>query len=419
MQNLRNKTYQLLRKSEGFLKVDMVYLAKGNFWQVLGQVVNNALSLALIFVFANYLPKETYGLYRYILSLAGILAIFTLSEMNQAVGQAVASGNDGILRASVRYQLKWNTLQLFAFFALGTYYFYNGNTPVALSLFVMGIFSPLAQAFNTYGAYLNGKREFRLNNIFSIISTGIYVISMITVIIISDDIVWLVVTYSIVTFVTTIALYITTLRTFKPPATEAYDALKYGRELTFISLISPVVAQIDKIILTHFWGATQLALYSLSMAIPGRATSLIKSLADIGFVKFSTKTSEELNKVFYLRIFQGLLIGAICTTGYIILAPYLFQYLIPKYLDALFYSQLLSVSFLVAMPNRYVSLLLASQKLSRVIFINNVIQNAIRICFYIVLGIWGGLFGLIIAQVSNSLISLLTNIIVWRINSKV
>ena len=70
MQNLRNKTYQLLRKSEGFLKVDMVYLAKGNFWQVLGQVVNNALSLALIFVFANYLPKETYGLYRYILSTA-------------------------------------------------------------------------------------------------------------------------------------------------------------------------------------------------------------------------------------------------------------------------------------------------------------------------------------------------------------
>lgn len=418
MWNLRNKVYDTLRWSEKYTRADMVYLAKGNFWQVLGQVVSSVLSLALIFVFANYLPKETYGLYRYILSLAGVLGIFTLGEMNQAVSQAVASGDEGALRASVRYQLKWNTLQLFAFFALGAYYFYSNNTPVALSLFVMGIFSPLAQALNTYSAYLNGKKQFRLNNIFSIIATGIYVISMITVIIMSGNIIWLIATYSIVTFVTTVAFYMQTLRIFKPPTTEAYGTLKYGRELTFISLISPIVSQIDKIILTHFWGATQLALYSLSTAIPGRATSFIKSLADIGFVKFARKTPEELNKVFYIRIFQGLLIGTICTIGYIVAAPYLFKYLIPKYLDALFYSQLLSISFLFAIPNRYISLLLASQKLSRVIFINNVIQNIIRICSYIVLGIWGGFFGLIIAQVSNSLISLLTNIVMWRTNSK-
>jgi len=115
MWNLRNKAYDTLRWSEQYTRADMVYLAKGNFWQVLGQVVSSALSLALIFVFANYLPKETYGLYRYILSLAGILGIFTLSEMNQAIGQAVASGDGGVLRASVRYQLKWNTLQLFPF----------------------------------------------------------------------------------------------------------------------------------------------------------------------------------------------------------------------------------------------------------------------------------------------------------------
>ena len=418
MENWRNKAYGALRWSEKYTQADMVYLAKGNFWQVSGQVVSNVLSLALIFVFANYLPKETYGLYRYILSLAGILGIFALTEMNQAIGQAVASGDDGVLRASVRYQLKWNTLQIVAFFGLGAYYFYNGNTPIALSLFAIGIFSPLAQAFNTYGAYLDGKRQFRLNNIFSVISTAIYVISMMTVIIISGDIVWLIVTYSVVTFLTTAALYMTTLRIFKPPTTEASGALKYGRELTFISWISPVVSQIDKIILTHFWGATQLALYSLSMAVPGRATSFIKSLADIGFVKFSTKTPEELNKVFYIRIFQGLSIGAICTIGYIAVAPYLFQYLIPKYLDALFYSQLLSVSFLFAMPNRYISLLLSSQKFSRIIFINNMIQNAIRLCSYIVLGIWGGLLGLIIAQISNSLISLLTNIFMWRKNTR-
>ncbi|MDP3875262.1 MAG: oligosaccharide flippase family protein, partial [bacterium] len=125
MQNLWDKTYRLLRGSENFFKADMVYLAKGNFWQVSGQVISNILSLGLIVLFANLLPKETYGLYKYILSLAGALNIFTLTGMNQAIVQAVAAGNDGALRTSVKYQMKWNVMQLIAFWILGAYYLLN------------------------------------------------------------------------------------------------------------------------------------------------------------------------------------------------------------------------------------------------------------------------------------------------------
>src|SRR5436190_679725 len=110
MQNLRAKVYSLLRKSEAIFKTDMIYLAKGGFWQAFGQASSSIFSLFLILTFANLVPKETYGLYRYILSLAGILGVFTLTGMNRSVTQAVASGYDGALKTAVTYQLKWSLL---------------------------------------------------------------------------------------------------------------------------------------------------------------------------------------------------------------------------------------------------------------------------------------------------------------------
>ena len=415
MESLRNKVYRLIRKSERFFKADMIYIAKSGFWQGLGQVVNNALSLVLLLVFANYLPKETYGLYKYILSLAGILTIFTLTGMNQAVSQAVATGNEGSLRASTNYQLKWNVLYFLAFCALSGYYFYNGNIPIATALLIMGIFAPLTQAFNTYGAYLEGKREFQLNNFFSIISTAIYSAGMILVILLSGEIVWLVVAYVLTTFSATLAFYIATLRKFKPPITPSEDVFKYGRSLTYIGLVGPIIGQLDSIILSHFWGPAQLAVYAISMSIPSRAIPLIKSWVNIAFPKIAAKEPRNMNDLFYQRIFQGMFVGGIITLGYVLAAPFLFKLLLPQYMDSVFYSQLLAISFIFVMPIRYVGVLLAAQKLPRLMFISNSIQDVIRIILYIVLGIWGGIFGLILAQIIGYINGLVINMVVWQL----
>lgn len=417
MQNLRQRVYKLLRGSERFFKADMVYMAKGNSWQTSGQLVTSILSLVLLYFFANYLPKETYGTYRYILSLAGILSVFTLTGMNQAVTQAVANGKEGVLRTSVKYQLRWNVVQLVAFWTLGIYYFMNANHLFGASFFVLGLVLPIIAALNTYTAFLDGKKDFKLNNIFSIGGTSIYVAGMIFAILFSGETIWLVVTYSIATFISSIIFYFSTLKIYTQPATASEDTLKYGRSLTFLGFISPVASQIDKIVLTHFWGPAQLAIYSLAMVVPERATLFIKSLVGIGFPKFAVKTPEEINVVFYRRILQGMSFGLFIALAYIIVAPYLFHYLLPQYLESIYYSQIMAISFIFAMPNRYISLLLVSQKLLRRMLTINIIQNIMRTIMYVILGIWGGIFGLVVANILNSFIGMLINIKIWRIKS--
>ena len=231
---------------------------------------------------------------------------------------------------------------------------------------------------------------------------------------------WLIAAYAITTFASTLFFYIFTVRKFPPPAaTTTGETLTYGRKLTFIGLIAPIASQIDKIILAHFWGPAQLAVYSLAIAVPDRATSFIKNLVGLGFPKFATKMPGEINTMFYKRIFQGVSLGALAALAYVLVAPYVFQYLLPQYLDSVLYSQMLAVGLIFAMPNRYVSLLLVSQKFSRLIFINNLIQSAVKILLYVVLGIWGGVLGLVIAYVLHSFIGMLVNMAIWRKNSSV
>lgn len=410
---------RLLRWGEKYTRLDMVYLASGSFWISVAQVGSGLLSLAVLVAFANLLSQEAYGTYRYILSLAGLLNIFSLTGMNTAVTRAVARGEEGALRASVRYQLRWGLLMLLAFLALGGYFFLKDNQLFALSFLILGLFTPATLAFNTYGAYLEGKKEFRLASISTVLSTALYSAGMGATLFLSGEMLWIVFAYALLTFLSTFLFYLYTLYRFRPPARASRESLVYGRELTLIGLMDPVVSQIDKIVVAHFWGPAQLAVYSFAMAIPGRATIAVKNLVGLGSPKFAIKTPQEINERFYTRVLQGMCFGALMTLGYVLLSPYVFAYMLPKYLDSILYSQILALSFIFAIPNRMVSLILVSQKLSRIIFVNNFGQNLLKIALYVLFGIYGGVMGLVVVFVLISLLSMLINIAVWRWQSRV
>jgi O-antigen/teichoic acid export membrane protein len=418
MKKIKAKIVKLLLWSQKYTRADMLYLAKGGFWVMFGQGMNGILSLATLVAFANLLPKETYGLYKYILSILGILNIFTLTGMNSAVSRSVARGNDGVLKPAVLYQLKWNSLMLVACLLLAGYYFIKDDTVLASSLFILGIFVPFTLAFGTYGSYLEGKKQFRTANIFGIISTFTYSIGILIAIILSDEVIWLIATYALTTFISSFIFYLYTIKKFNPPvAGNAEETLAYGRTLTYIRLLGPIISQIDKIILAHFWGPAQLATYAFASAIPSKSGPALKKIIDIGFPKFATNTHEKINTIFYKRIFQGLLIGTIVAIFYALIAPYLFTHLLPQYTDGIVYSQILGLTLIFALPTRYIGLLFESQKMTRVTLINTTINSFIAIFLFVGLGMAGGLLGLTIAVVLHSFLGFLVNLISWKVNT--
>ncbi len=414
LQDGRSRLYALLRWSERHTHLDMVYFFSGSFWQTFGQALNAILALVLVLLFANLLPKEVYGTYRYLISLAGLLSVFTLTGMNQAVSQAVAVGHDGAFRTAVRYQLKWNSILMVVFLTLGVYYLINENFAYTGALIILGLATPFTAALNTYGAYLSGKRQFQLNNVFSIISTLIYTLGMAGAIFISGEVIWLVAAYAVATLLSNALCYYLTVRKFQPTREPAPETLRFGRHLTFIGLLDPIVTQLDAIILNHFWGAAPVAVYSIASAIPNRAIPFVKSWVDVGFPKIANKSVEEISATLWRRIGQGILFGIVLAVGYAITVPWIFRYLLPQYLDAVFYTQLLGASMIFSIPNRYISSLLTAKKMSRRIFFNNSAQSVVKIILYAVLGIYGGVLGLVVARLLSTVFNFFIVLFSWH-----
>src|SRR3989344_7199459 len=110
MQNLRQKVHSTLRKSEGFFKTDMVYLTKGGTWMTAGSMVISFLSFLLAISFAHFVSKETYGQYKFVLAIAGILGTLTLTGLGSAVMRSVSRGFEGTLQYAFWTNIRWSIL---------------------------------------------------------------------------------------------------------------------------------------------------------------------------------------------------------------------------------------------------------------------------------------------------------------------
>lgn len=418
---IKNKAKKILAWSQKYTQADMLYVASSGFWTTISSAASSIFSISLVLVIANYLPKETYGAYKYIMSLSGALAFLTFSGMNTAVTQAVANGHDGVLNYALKFQLKWN----FIFFAgsslVATYYFLQENMTVAVPLIILGLVFPLISAFNTFGSFLIGKKDFKRLALWGIAVSAIYNLAMIGAILIFEDTIFLVLAYSAGHLLPIIYFYFRTVQLYKPPRQDLEEEkklVKYGAHLSFMNIFSNLSQYVDKITVFHFLGPVELATYGLALAIPERIKGYSKAYSAIILPRLSSKDMKDIKPVFYKRTFQGIVIGAFISLAYITIAPILFRLFLPKYLESVHYSQILSLSLIITVPASYMAGVFYSQKMLKTIYLSSTTAHVTRIILFILFGYLWGVWGVIYASLLVYVLGFFYNIILWELEVK-
>src|SRR5581483_9763038 len=108
--SLKDTAVSKLKQLEKYTKIDMLYLTRGGFWAAVSQITLSGATLLLTVAFAHYLSKDTYGQYKYILSVANILKILILSGIGGAALQSIARGYEGTLNYAFWQNIKWSAL---------------------------------------------------------------------------------------------------------------------------------------------------------------------------------------------------------------------------------------------------------------------------------------------------------------------
>lgn len=398
---LKNRLYQFLRKTERYTQTDMVYLVKGGFWLTSGQIVSTLASFLLAIAFANLLDIAVYGYYKYILSLTGILVIFTLPGIGTALTQATARNLEGSFYTGFKTKLKFGTLSSLAAVILAGYYFFQGNYTLPIPLLIVAVFFPLMQSSQIYGSFLAGRKLFKTATKYNVLSQILSVGALITALFFTKNLFLLIAIYFISNTSLNYFFYLFTKIKFRPKKNEDLKTLAFGRHLSLMEIIGVVASYIDGILVFHYLGAIELAVYSFAIAPPEQIKGFLKSIQTLALPKFAQKTKEEIRATIFkknVKLFFFLLL-IVCL--YILIAPFLYKIFFPKYLEAVFYSQIFSVSLLayvIFLPLTALQSQMATKKLYKINTYGSLVQILLLFLFVYFFGLLGAILAKVISR---------------------
>jgi len=344
---LKHKAYIILKKSEKYTKTDMVYLAKGGFWLFAGQVSASAIGLVASLFFANLLLPSTFGTYRYILALGEILTVFSLSGLDLAIVTAVARGFGGVLRSAFRLNLKWSSLTLAVAWGASFYYYYRGNETISLGLLALGIVMPFITSANLYGAFLEGKKDFKKRTTYEVANNLIRTTVLIVALFFTKNPAILAAAYLGTHAIVAMISYKRIVRTFNLATENHAPAIRFGKHLSIINVITTIGEHIDKVLIFQHIGAVELAVYNFAAIVPDQGRNILKKIITLALPKLADKNSAQLKTTVYKKLLVSMIFLIPATLLYIAIAPYIYRFLFPQYLNSVPLSQFFALTFLL------------------------------------------------------------------------
>ncbi len=408
MEKLKQKIKDFLIYTQRYTHTDMIYLAKGGFWLTLGQIISTGASFLLAVAFANLLDPVTYGNYKYILSLVGILGIFSLPAMGTAIIQAVARGLEGSFYTAFKTKLKWGLLGSLTALGLASYYFLRGNYLLSIPLLISAIFLPLMEASRVWGSFLGGRKLFNIQVKFNSLNRILSVSIMITTLFLTKNLLWLIAVYFVSNTFLNFFFYLITKGKFQPNKKEDPQTLSYGKHLSLMGIIGTIANYLDRILIFHYLGAGEVAIYSFAIYPPEQIKGFFKNIRPLALPKLSQKSKQEIKKTFFKKIIKFFLALLPITVAYIITAPFLYKLIFPQYSQAVPYSQIFAIS-LIFTPILPISVLESQmaikEKYTITLFsgFSRIFLMSSLVLFY---GIWGVIIGWVLARFLTFLLAL-------------
>ncbi len=392
----------------------MIYLAKGGFWLTVSQGLGSALTFVLSIAFANLLIPNEYGVYRYVLSLVGIISSFSLSGFGPAVSRAVAKGFDGSYLRGVKIILKWDIILVVITLGCAIYYYAQQNYILGTSLVIAALFTPFLDGFELSQAFLQGKKDFRASSTFQVIRSIIASAGLIITLFLTQNPIIIVVVYYTLHTLATGLNFLYTVTRYKPNSSEEGHTIRLGNHMTVMNLMASVADRIDSILVFHYFGAAQLAMYAFSLAIPTHLFGFIKNLGILAMPKFAAYTGD-IDKLKKSVVTRSILLSVLLlpiAALYIVAAPFVFGIFFPQYMNSVFYSQIFGLTLLIngSIPVAFLDAQVAIREKYILSFISNISKLII-----IVVGLYFyGILGLIIARIISKLLGVITALVIVR-----
>lgn len=244
-----------------------------------GQPLSNYVTIILL--------SNTYGLaaggqFRLLLSIFGILTIFTLVDSGKIAVRYLVMQRTGVIRPLFASRLRWGLLGTVAGM-ITAYVLYRQGDSLALPVLVMALLLPLGKAADLYAQINQARSQFFLSAVYSVAKYGAATLLPVLCIVFDLGLAFFLCTYFIVLFGFNAYFLSLHPEAYEPAAPEAKQYVKQGVQLSASGVFPIVLEHADKFIISYFLGLEALALYTIGVSTGRLFLNFVKPTLSIYF----------------------------------------------------------------------------------------------------------------------------------------
>ncbi|PIR04263.1 MAG: hypothetical protein COV59_03715, partial [Candidatus Magasanikbacteria bacterium CG11_big_fil_rev_8_21_14_0_20_39_34] len=408
MKQLKLFTKNFLSWGQKKTGTDLTYYSKGGFWLSVGQIIFSLSGFFLSLAYANLLDPKVYGLYRYILSLSSILALTTLPGMETAVVRSIARGYEHTIISAMKEKIRWGLIGMVGAFCIALYYLLHSNLVLGYTMLFVGIFLPFHSTFEIFHTIFQGRKQFALSTKYTAYTQTITTILLIITLFLTQNLIILTTVYfGAWTLVRAIACIIA-FSNHPINTQEEENTLSFGKHLSFAKSFSTLSGNLSSIIVFQLLGPISLALYSFAIAPMTQVRTLTKGLESLILPKISQDSWKVMKFSFFLKKMSPFLfLSLLSMLCYILLAPYLFQWFFPSYIEAVIYTQIYALTLFFSPMAIIGTAILKAKGNARAVHIISIIDGSLRLVLSLFMVYVYGVMGLILSLVGMKIVETL------------
>ena len=402
---------RFLSKVEKQTHTNIQKIAKQWSWLVIGKFIGSVSALLLASVYARYLLPEEYGTYKYILAVFSIIGVFTLLGMEDSSQRSIARGLDRAFWDTLKLRIKFGSLTALCSFVIGLYYTLQGDSTLGTIFLAATPFIVALNVVRHYNTILIGRQLFKeisINNTLIQIATAV---TIIITVVLTSDLHWLIGAFFFTGIFFSSLGFVHTLKKHKLNNNPDPTAINYGKHMSLLGIVSIATNQAAPLLLWHFLGPSELAIYAFALAAVVQLRGLFKLLTTtMAFPKLSKLKKSVLKTTLPRKILiaHGITIPVACLLA--LLIPYLYQILFPTYMESVIYAQAMTI-LLAFSPMRMYSTALMTHGTPKSIHFYSIFTSITSLTSMIILipifGIWGVIYATIITQSLCNIVILL------------
>ncbi len=403
-ENMFKPIYKGIDALSQIFRIDFRYIFKGGSLLGLTQISSALSAFILTIAFANLLPQEDYGIYRYILSAYTLFAIIALPGIDTAMMETIAKGNHGAFLHGIKTKLKWGIYAGIATLIYAAYNFYTGEHQLGILFIIIGLAIPFMESLSLYAGFLQSTKRFDLWAITEFINQIVSLGALIGSMYFTHNVVWLIVAYFVAYILVRLC---STLYVFKHLIINKkidITYLKYGRDMTWFQILSRGIATMDQVVLFHLLGPIQLAVFSIANSIPTRVQSVLRIAGTLALPKFAKQNEKDIIRSLPRKMFYFALVILFVCLVYAFLVPYVFGVLFPKYAESIPYTQIIIFYTLAGIGYPLGAFFTTHRKVKENygLAVAGFLVKAICLVIFVPLyGIWGAVIGILANTVST------------------